>query len=791
MKDRAKDHSFPVGTSDTRWVDVIVRTPSTRSFLLPAIALLLSSFLLYGQDAWGQEATAGAGPVVQLIERDGEHRVEARLVRTLGTGTRARVGVVFDLAPGWHVYWRSSGDTGLPPELSWDVEGAEIGPIQWPAPRAFEAGSAEAGAASYGYQDRVLLASDVHFTRSATSGTRLAVDGDVLVCEYECVPASFRLGRNFGDSLPEMSAEEEAALFAEFAARLPDSASQHDLELSVAWSQSAVRPGDRFEGAIAIRSCVDKLAGCEVHEPPSGDELAAIFFSDDMDSITLRVAGMRKDPSDPLLHWVELRGEAESGEEITERRVTGVLALRSEGGTLRHVEVDLPFPTAAAETEVAALGRHWLDDPGEAEAVTSSLGLLRALLLALLGGLVLNLMPCVLPVLAIKVFSISEMAEAAHTGRSEPIRHGIAYTTGILASMAALGICVVLLRAAGHSVGWGFQFQEPIYVAAISAVVLAFALNLFGVFEIRGGVGKLGDLGQQATGARRSFFEGLLAVALATPCSAPFLGTAIGFAFTSPPGVILAIFLAVGLGLAAPFALVTLIPSWARFVPRSGAWMQVVRAGLGFALLSTVVWLLWIFGGGTGMEGLLNLIAFLLGLAFVLWCFGLLQRSQRPRLVLGAGVAVLVFGAAGLNAVNAEIDRGVGEAAADRSGLADASSPWRQWSPSAVQAHLAAGAPAFVRFTADWCITCKVNERVTLKDARVIAALESGGLGLFVGDWTQRNDAIREELARHGRAGVPLYLVYHPARPNAPQILPELLTPGLVLAAVRSVAKAP
>jgi thiol:disulfide interchange protein DsbD len=373
------------------------------------------------------------------------------------------------------------------------------------------------------------------------------------------------------------------------------------------------------------------------------------------------------------------------------------------------------------------------------------------------------------------------MAEAAHVGRAEPMRHGIAYTVGILGSMAVLGTCVVALRAAGHSVGWGFQFQEPIYIAAIATVLVAFALNLFGTYEIRAGAGPLGDLGQQATGARRSFFEGLLAVALATPCSAPFLGTAVGFAFASSPVVILAIFLAVGLGLAAPFALITLVPAWARFVPRSGAWMQAVRAGLGFALLATCVWLLWLFGGAAGTGGMVGLVGFLLALAFALWGFGLLQRSEHHRTALGAGLAVIVFGIAGLNAVRAQIPT-----TGDTSARKSQSGEWQTWSPAAVRSTLAAGSPVFVRFTADWCITCKVNERVVLDNDGVQDALERGGFVRFVGDWTQRDDAIRTELARHGRAGVPLYLLYHPDRPEEPRLLPELLTIDDTLRALRA-----
>ncbi len=734
---------------------MIARTPprALSAFFALAFtpALLLTCFLYGPGPAFAAGSAAGApAATARLVERQGKAMLQARLVVRRDGPRRARVGVLLDLAPSWHVYWRNSGDTGLPPELVWTIPGARVGPTLWPAPRAFQAETSSTGMQSYGYESRVLLAADAVFATDAEPDTSVAVDADVLVCASECVPATFRLERALADPLPNLSRSAEEALFAEFAARLPDPPDVHQVQLKAVYSQRAIHPGNRFDAVIVVLA-------------PGADLTDAAFFPDDLEPIELRVTGVTRDGADR--HRVSLAGVAEPDEPIERDRLSGVLTLQGRDGPI-HVEVNLPLPIAAAA-----------GGPG--------IGLLHALLLALLGGLVLNLMPCVLPVLAIKVFSISEMAAAAHDGRGGPRSHGIAYTAGILGSMAILGLCVVALRAAGRSVGWGFQFQEPIYVAGICVVLVAFALNLFGVFEIRAGLGALGGLGQDSAGTRRSFFEGLLAVALATPCSAPFLGTAVGFAFAREPAVILAIFLAVGLGLAAPFALVTLVPAWARFVPRSGSWMLVVRSGLGFALLATVSWLLWIFGGTAGADGIVGLIVFLLGLAFSLWCFGLLQRSEHQRVALGAGLAVIVFGAAGLNAVNAQLDQARETREPSTHAVADATG-WRSWSPEGVRSALDQGAPVFVRFTADWCITCKVNEKLVLSDRSILAAFERGGFQRFIADWTRRDDAIRAELARYGRAGVPLYLVYHPDRPNDPQLLPELLTVAKTLHAVRS-----
>ncbi len=382
-------------------------------------------------------------------------------------------------------------------------------------------------------------------------------------------------------------------------------------------------------------------------------------------------------------------------------------------------------------------------------------------------------MPCVLPVLAMKVFAVSELGGQS---RREALAHGGAYTAGILASMLALAGAALALRAAGHAVGWGFQFQEPAFVAGISALLVAFALNLFGVFEIGFVGGGLASVGAEATGARRSFFEGLLAVALATPCSAPFLGTALGLAFASPAPVILATFAAIGLGLAAPFLAISAAPELARFLPRSGPWMGELRAGLGFALLGSVVWLLFILGRSAGADAVIALLAVLLGGAGVAFVYGRLQHAELRGLSLGASLAVGLLLVVGMNWVSvAAPAREAGERGS-------------AWSERAVAEALAAGHPTLAYFTADWCLTCKLNERTALETDAVQRELARGGFRVLRGDWTLRDEAIRQELARHGKAGVPLYLVYSPSAPTAPEVLPELLSEARLLEALRRAA---
>jgi thiol:disulfide interchange protein len=402
--------------------------------------------------------------------------------------------------------------------------------------------------------------------------------------------------------------------------------------------------------------------------------------------------------------------------------------------------------------------------PPRAEAA-----LWRALLLGLLGGLVLNLMPCVLPVLALKAVAVAELARRAPR---EALPHAAAYTAGVVGSLFALGLCVVALRAAGSAVGWGFPFQEPRYLAALCAVLVLFAANLLGAFEFGSAPGSWAQLGASAAGARRSFYDGLLTVALATPCSAPFLGTAAGLAFASPAPFTLAVFLAIGVGLAAPLALVALLPGSALRLPRAGAWMLELRAGLGFVVLAVVAWLCWVLGHSLDARALAALQALLLGVAALAWLYGRLQANARaPR---GAGAALLAAGALALALLPLS-------AAAPEPGAEAA----RAWSPEGVAAELAAGRPALVVFTADWCITCKVNERLVLAHPRVQSELGRLSVAVFEADWTRRDERIRAELARHGRAGVPVTLVFSPALPDQPAVLPELLTVERVLEALR------
>jgi len=656
-------------------------------------------------------------------------RVELRLLvdPTPAPGRVARVGVLFTLDPGWHVYWRNPGEAGLPTRLAFELEGAELGPVAWPAPAVFR--EPDAGLTSYGYADTVLLASNLVRLGPPGAGRQLRATADFLICNDQCIPGEVELVRDLDQALAEANGAAAArthALFEEFAARVPQSAAALGVDVGIDGIERPARAGEPVRARLSVHGAVASAAFI-----PESSHALATSAATGNGPLTLAVEG-------------------------ADARLSGVLELRGPDGGVRFVALDLPL------------------EPAPAGGATS---LAAALALALVGGLILNLMPCVLPVLALKAFGLAELGGRS---RREVAAHGLGYVAGIETTLLALAALVIALRAAGTYVGWGFQFQEPRFALAISLVLVGFALNLFGVFEI-GAPTSLAGVGEQASGWRRSFFDGLLAVVLATPCSAPFLGTAVGFAFAGSAATVALIFAAIGLGLAAPIAAVALVPATARFMPRSGPWMAKLRAALGFALLASACWTLWIFGRSAGVDALAGALALCVALGVSVWVYGLFQAAERGGrgLVLATAIALAALFALSPLWLAPSAD----PVAATPGG--DAEAAWKRFDRDAIAAELAGGRPVFVDFTATWCLTCAVNERTVIASAPVKDALARQGYALFRADWTRRDESIRRELARFGRAGVPLYVVYDPATPDAPRVLSELLTVEGLLDALR------
>lgn len=719
-------------------------------------------------------------------------------------GQDVRVGVHFTMEPGWHIYWRNSGQSGFPTEVDLLADGDEtgFGPLRWPAPRAFS----EAGGfiTTYGYGGTVLLQRSYRVPEHAGGEIALAAVADFLICEVDCIPAVTRMHRTLrvGEQ-PGLSPEAEVRLFDEAEAAMPVQPEERGWTVELVLAQTPLRPDDTVRAVLGVATCAgppdegERCAVLEALEDADDDTL----IPDAMEGLAVSYRGTRAHPDAYAGLLVDL--ELQAGPDRAQGEVfSGVLTLVADGER-KALEIAAALPRGARDAAPVATAHPFLLDDAVLAAEASGAGAQpsaeggrpatvpvivwwQALLLAMIGGMLLNLMPCVFPILAIKVYGLTELA---HASRSATLRSGAAYTAGIVASMLLLGLAVVALRAGGTAVGWGFQFQEPLFIAAVGAVLVLFAANLFGAFEIGVSASRLDGAVAHTTGLRRSFFEGVLAVILATPCSAPFLGTAVGFALAGPALLILGIFAVLGLGLALPYVLLTLMPQWARWLPRPGPWMDHFRRFLGFVLLGTTVWLLWIVGQSTGSSGMTRLLIFLVACGLAAWLFGLVQHARTlGTMVVGRAVAAALIVGTGwvtLNFTALSADPGAESPAA---GAID----WQPFDEDAIAEVLRQGQPAFVDFTADWCITCKFNERTVIQTERVREAIAEHEVVMFRADWTRRDDRIREVLARYGKAGVPMYLTYGPDAPDDPEVLPELLTADRLIASfARATGQAP
>lgn len=760
--------------------EMTTKSAAARRWLTPAATLLTlfvpgagHASLHVPQEAYAEGAIAA-----------GEPRVEARLLADAAAvtpGESFRVGVLFTMDAGWHIYWRNPGQAALATELTWKSDALDLGPVQWPAPAVFRQ-SGEA-LTTYGYAGEVLLFARAVVRDDARGAAEVEVVANYLACNVDCTPGQAVLRRKI--AIQDAAAPASDAVVARFdgaAMQVPLAPDLLGVDVEVAYNASAVRPNDAFGAALAVVAC---------HAPPtedapcptmqlSGASLDEAVVLDRLDGLELRPVASRAHPAAYSGLVIDLLGRADASDPGADQRLRGVLKLERDDGRPAFVQIDVPLPRARAGADVRATSSPLLVGvraaPASEPAAAPSLGLLHALLLALVGGLLLNLMPCVLPVLALKVVGIAHLA---HVARRRRLMHGLAYGGGVVLTMLALAAAVAVLKAAGHAAGWGFQFQEPLFVTAVSCVLVLFALNLFGVFEIYVGAHGLGRLASRSEGLVRSGLEGVLAVVLATPCSAPFLGTAVGFALASETSTIAAVFAAVGVGLAAPFVLLSVAPGLGRFVPRPGDWMIRLKQLLGFALLATVVWLLWLRGRSADVDAMAGLLAVLLTVALAAWAYGAVQLRARPwRLGVLAGSSLIV-------ALALHLGPGGGETAGAHEEPAIA---WSRFEPRAVASALREGRLVFIDFTADWCITCKVNERTVLADAAVRERLRELGVLLLKADWTRRDEVIRAELERFGKAGVPMYLLYSPKAPSAPVILPELLTVDVMLEALARAA---
>ncbi len=706
---------------------------------LPAVLMLLPALL------W-------ANPV-------STENVTARLVAEraqVAPGDQVDLALVLDIRPHWHTYWRHPGDSGEPPRIDWTLpEGVSAGPIRWPYPDLIRVGPL----ANYGYSGRAvhLIALQIPVDWPVGEPVPIVADVTWLVCEEECVPERARLALTLATAAETGPADQDqTALFADARARLP-------------------RPGvlgaraRRGDGGLRLSIPADRLPAV-----PTGVQ----FFAGEWGLIE---------------HAAEQPWQIIGGDlvmdltpgETSPTRLAGLLVVQDARQTLAY-EIDAdPDRTGTGADRIDA-GVAGALVPASVEGVAPpALGLPLALLFALLGGIVLNLMPCVFPVLAIKALGLARQGGAPPRERA---LHALAYSGGVLLFFGLLAALLLGLRAGGAAVGWGFQLQSPVFVTLMAYLFLVIGLALAGALTIGTGLMGLGGFGMDGKdrGHLGAVATGGLAALVAAPCTAPFMGAALGYAVTLPWPLALAIMLTLGLGLALPFVLLALIPSLAARLPRPGPWMETLKQVLAFPMFATAAWLVWVLSVQTGPAGVAAVLTGGVTLAFALW---LLERTRNAAVAWRRATAVVA--AAGLAlALWLGIDAGVGSG-----GVLNASPGADQQAGGGVEiepysaARLAearsGGRPVFVNMTAAWCITCLVNERVALNRDAVADAFAEHEVRYLKGDWTNRDPAITDYLAGFGRNGVPIYVLYPPG--GKPHVLPQLLTESIVLDALRSV----
>lgn len=685
------------------------------------------------------------------------------LPQALSRGGAADAGIYFKLEPGWHIYWKNPGDAGEPPHAQWTLPaGITAGEMQFPVPKRLPLGPLM----DFGFEDEALFPLKLHVAGSAKSGPAiLHAKVDWLVCRERCIPgkAELEVSREILEH-PGKTARlaADSAIFQRLAGRIPK-----PLPAGVKAVFQPTPGGFRLQVDTGQR---ERSASFFPEEQEILDNPAPQKFTPIAAGLIL---DLKKDAS-LAANPAQLRGVLE----LSGGRAYQMAAL-PPGVTAPAQEIAPSAPGAASTTA----------SPAQPASTPAAPPLSWALLarnagLAFLGGLLLNLMPCVLPVLFIKGLAL---VNSGNEERHELRVHGIVYTAGILVSFWALVAVLLGLRAAGAALGWGFQFQSPVFLALTAGLLFFMGLSLAGQFEIGLTLTSAGGSLAAKQGYAGSFFTGILAVVVATPCSAPFVGVAVGYAMTQTAAVTFTVFTALALGLAAPYVALTLQPAWTRLLPKPGAWMEVVRQAVSVPLFATVIWLAWVLARAYGAGVLAALLTNFLLLAVAGWFLGRWPARRWATAV----AALVVAGAISLAFFSSKL---VEEPAA-RASLAEklasrstAQSEWEPWSPELVAAYQAQGRPVFVDFSASWCLTCQTNERVVLSQPQVMQTFRNANVALLHADWTRHDEAITQALAALGRSGVPAYALYTPGE-KSPRLLPELLTPGIVADAVSKLPK--
>lgn len=665
---------------------------------------------------------------------------------TVVPGETLNLALHFELEPHWHIYWKNPGASGLPPEIEWDLpEGFSAGEMQFPAPERLKVGDLM----SYAYEDAATFVVPIKVPEDLEPGATVRIGAEVfyLICRELCLPGDASLSLDLS-----VSDQAEPSLHA---ARFDTARATQPIQSSI-WQFETVVRGQTMELRMIGPEIPENLyfyAADEGYVNPNAPQPYSVV--DGVGVLELPLDFAYFDAEAPALRGV-LEGPESSW----------AVVVAEPAGSLKAPAADRRVVQSGADGfEQSLLDR----------------GISGWLALAFLGGWVLNIMPCVLPVLSLKVFSL-----LSHSGQSrgEALVHGLAYTLGVVLSFLVLASVLFALRAVGQSIGWGFQLQNPGFVLVLALVFFVFGLNLFGVFEI-GGAWVGAD--QKVAGRKDhlgSFGVGVLAAVVGAPCVGPLVGGVSGVALQTDVGTGLAIFSMMGLGMASPFLLLAAFPRLLRYLPKPGDWMLVFKQLMGFLMMASVLFLAYLMGQLAGLAAVTSTLIVLFLASLAAWVFGTwaaAHRSQRAKglgrlIALGLLTIALVYG---LPAIQSAYDANL-KAAATETGSGD----WKRWSPEAVESSLARGRPVLVDFTASWCLICQVNKKRALRTEATAALLDTFDVATYTADWTRYDAAITEELERYGRSGVPLYLLFN--RAGDVQVLPQNLSSGIIREAVET-----
>lgn len=715
------------------------------------LALLLA---LMAGPAFAQSALAQASPAQSAVVTTDNVRSElVSEVAAVKPGEPFWVGLRQTIRPKWHTYWKNPGESGLPTEITWKLpEGVKADPIVWPAPTLFDIG----GITNYGFKDEAMLLVRVTPPADLAGPLTLAAEANWLVCEDVCIPEEGK----FELVLPSGTAATPAppatrALFEQARRAVPTT------------SPWPARYGLSKAGDPTL------LVEAKGLKPDAISDV--YFFPAEWGPIATMARQNATINADGISIPLK-KGDAKTAM-TADLAGTLVLTEKTADGKVKQAfdlsaRLDPAFVPAATGSLANAVG-------------AEQLSLVQALLFALLGGLILNLMPCVFPVLAMKAAAFARLA--GHE-RSEMRRDGLAYTAGVLASFAIMAGIVIAIRSSVGEVNWGFQFQSPVFSLLIAYLFFVVGLNLSGVFEVGSRLAGVGQGLASRGGTTGAFFTGVLAVIVATPCTAPFMAAALGFALSQPAPATVAVLLAMGLGLALPYLALSMTPALQRLMPRPGPWMDRLRQFLAFPMYASAVWMIWVLTQQTGADGVLYALGGMILIAFAIWLLRIGSGASAGTWVrrgLAAAAVLLAFGA------TLKLDDSPATAASASGGPSAGVSfeGWERFSRARMAEAVAAGKPVFVDFTAAWCITCLVNERVALETPASRKAFEQAGVVKLKGDWTNRDAEITGVLKELGRAGVPLYLFWEPGA-DRPKILPQVLTESLILSELSSIQQA-